>query len=436
MTNKKFASGAFVFTRARRGIVPCFPEEVVPIAERHGIDPSVIPAYAGDRAAVGRAIARTDTKVAGTQYLLRPIKRTGSEVTYGIVREDNNGDDHLDHDHEATVSWKAEPDPDVIFGNHTIANRVRIHYAELRGRLVSDDWTSCINAELEKLGACSMRDDGRVAWLPPQSLDAVRRLQAFLSEIGVTLIMAEVAAENAGVVTEVVAESVEESLVRLEREVSEFSETQKPSMFARRLEEYQNLRQKALLYQAALGIGAEKAEQVLGELERKVEAMLAVRTGMVVHKDGSVSRKDAPVATSRGLEAHGNDVAGGDKAQGPESQESEEASTSSSSIRRSLGEGGQTITTLTFAGANFVPADSDDPDVLVFTSGDEKAKASVAMLESMGLAGRWQKAGSVEVSVQNHGIEGADVSVRVRLGGGDIRGMTKALGALGIEVAA
>jgi hypothetical protein len=59
MTNKKFATGAFVFTRAK-GLVPRFPEDIVPIAERHGIDPSVIPAYAGDRAAVGRAIARTD----------------------------------------------------------------------------------------------------------------------------------------------------------------------------------------------------------------------------------------------------------------------------------------------------------------------------------------------------------------------------------------
>ena len=426
MTNqKKFASGAFVFTRAR-GLVPRFPEDIVPIAERHGIDPSVIPEYAGDRNVVGRAIARTDTKVAGETFLLRPIRRTSTEVTYGIVREDNNGDDHLDLDHEATVSWKAEPDPSAIHGDHTIANRVRIHYAELRGRLVTDDWTACTVNELEKLGAVSMRDDGRVHWVPPQSLDHVRRLQAFLAEVGVTLIMAEVAAENTGVVTEVVAESVEESLERLEREVSEFSETQKPSMFARRLEEYQNLRQKALLYQAALGIGAEKAEQVLGELERKVEAMLAVRTSMVVHKDGSVSRKDAPAAESRGDEPRGHD-----EGPAPEGQ-----SIPSSSIRRSLGEGGQTITTLTFAGAEFVPAASDDPDVLVFTSGDDKAKASVTLLESMGLAGKWQKAGSMEVSVQNHGIEGADVSVRVRTGGSDLRGMAKALGTLGIGVAA
>jgi hypothetical protein len=73
----------------------------------------------------------------------------------------------------------------------------------------------------------------------------------------------------------------------------------------------------------------------------------------------------------------------------------------------------------------------------------------------MGLAGKWQKAGNTSphpglppggeggteggqilVCITNHGPEGADVSVRVRLGGGDIRGMTKALAGLGIEVAA
>ncbi len=85
MTNKKFASGAFVFTRAR-GLEPRIPEEIVPLAERHGIDPSVIPPYAGDRAAVGRAIQHTSTRIAGETYLLRPIRRSSIEVTYFIVR--------------------------------------------------------------------------------------------------------------------------------------------------------------------------------------------------------------------------------------------------------------------------------------------------------------------------------------------------------------
>ena len=164
--------------------------------------------------------------------------------------------------------------------------------------------------------------------------------------------------------------------------------------------------------------------------------MLAVRTGMTVHRDGSVSRKGEVAAESRGLEAHGNDAAGGGKAQGPGSQASEGQSESSDRSDLSDMSDQAPPTAIKFAGATFVPAASDDPDVLVFTSGDEQARASVALLESMGLAGKWQKAGSVEVSITNHGPAGAETSIRLRLGGSDLRGMSSALGALGIEVAA
>ncbi|MDD5310124.1 MAG: hypothetical protein PHU25_22645 [Deltaproteobacteria bacterium] len=262
MTNKKFDSGAFVFTRTR-AYVPRNPEDVIPLAAKHGFDASIVPDYAGDRAAVGRAIAKTDTKIAGDTYLLRPIRRTGSEVVYGIVRENKTGDDHLDHDHEATVTWKAEPNPAVIEGDHTIANCVRLAYAELRGKLVADDWTATVTKELERLGAVPFREDGRVYWCPPQSLAAVRKLQSFLAEVGVVVVVAEVEAENTGVVTEIVSESVADQLHTLALEVEAFDGTQKPGTYARRLEEYQHLR--------------EVARQILTTTERKLRARLLAR---------------------------------------------------------------------------------------------------------------------------------------------------------------
>jgi hypothetical protein len=57
--------------------------------------------------------------------------------------------------------------------------------------------------------------------------------------------------------------------------------------------------------------------------------MLCARQGMTVHKDGSVSRKDAPAAESRGNESRGQDVGGTDKperADASGSQPSQEAS--------------------------------------------------------------------------------------------------------------
>ena len=59
------------------------------------------------------------------------------------------------------------------------------------------------------------------------------------------------------------------------------------------------------------------------------------------------------------------------------------------------------------------------------------------MLESMGLAGRWQKAGSVEVSVQNNGPVGAETSIRLRVPSGvEVATVGRALAGVGIGVGA
>ena len=86
MTNTKFATGAFVFSRARR-VRPMLPEDAVPIALRHGLPESIVPPYAGDRAAIGRAIAKTDTIINGQTYLLRPIRRTSRSEERRVGKE-------------------------------------------------------------------------------------------------------------------------------------------------------------------------------------------------------------------------------------------------------------------------------------------------------------------------------------------------------------
>jgi hypothetical protein len=45
MTTTKFATGAFVFSRARR-VRPMLPEDAVPIALRHGFTENLVPEYA------------------------------------------------------------------------------------------------------------------------------------------------------------------------------------------------------------------------------------------------------------------------------------------------------------------------------------------------------------------------------------------------------
>jgi len=382
MTNTKWSTGAFVFTRAR-GLVPRDPETLQPLASQHSLPSIIVPNYAGDRAAFGRAVAQTSSGLHREGFLLRPIRRTSSEVIYGIVREqkDESGKS-LDHQQEGTVSWAAEPDPSLVQATHPIARRVADSYKNLRGKVVAEDWSSTITSYLESLDAARVRGDGRVYWVPPQRVDQVKQLGAFLSEVGIDLILCELEPEVRNVVEQVASESIDDQLSRLQEEVSAFDGTQKPSTYQRRLDEYQCLRQRATLYKDALGVGMERAGLVLDELEQKVQAMLDIRRQTVIHRDGTTGQtatKKSPPTT--------------------------EASTSTS----------PTDMALKFAGASFTPADSDDPAVLTFVSDDESAKSTVQALESMGVSGTWQKAGAVQVNIKNSGPPGAAVSIRLRI---------------------
>jgi hypothetical protein len=396
MTDQRFHAGAFVFTRAR-GLTPRDPDDLPPLAAAHGIDPTFVPEYAGDRVAIGRAITQASSGLQREGVLLRPIRRTSTEILYGIVREQKDeAEQRLDHEFEATVSWSAEPDPSVVHGDHPIARRVADAYRDLRGKIVADDWSGVITAHLEQHDAARVRGDGRVYWVPPQRVQDVRRLGAFLQEVGIDLVLCELEPEVRPVVEQVAHDSLDEQIAALELEAQEFDGTQKPSTYTRRLDEYQRLRERAVLYRDALGVGVDRAEQVLNELERKVTTMLDLRRQTVVHRDGTTDQ------TTGATPAPTNTT---------------------------------TPTTLRFAGAVFTATSTDEPETLLFVSDDARAKTSAQMLESMGLAGRWQQAGPAQVAIQNSGPPGAAVSIRVRLTSDQsLTSAVRALAAIGIEL--
>ena len=220
-------------------------------------------------------------------------------------------------------------------------------------------------------------------WVPPQRVEAVKQLSAFLAEVGIDLILCELEPEVRSVVEQVASESISDQLERLQAEVTAFDGTQKPSTYQRRLDEYQRLRQRATLYKDALGVGVDRARLVLNELEQKVQAMLDIRRQSTVHKDGTIS--------------------------GPAALASSVPSPSP------IPEPTEQPTSLRFAGASFTLANSEDPAVQIFVSDDETAKATAKALESMGIAGSWQQAGPVQVNIKNSGPPGAAVSIRLRL---------------------
>ena len=428
---QKFSTGAFVFTRTR-GLEPRDPAELEPLAVQHGINPSFIPTYPGDRVTIMRSITHASRGLASEGFLLRPIKRTSSEVIYGVVREQKDeSHQRLDHDFEATISWATEPDPSIVYGDHDVAERVRSAFNSLQGKIVADDWSSSITSYLESHDAARMRGDGRVYWVPPQRLDDVRKLSAFLAEVGIDLIMCEIEPETRTVVQDVAQVSIDEELDRLHAEAEAFDGKQKPSTYSRRLDEYQRLRQRAVLYRDALGVGANRASQVLEGLERKVGSMLELRKTITVHRDGSVSSPADEKPSDSSLE-HADPVAG--NVAGDPSQQHKATNEVLTSLSESVADGITSPPSLTFAGAQFSLQEELD-DTLTYVSDEEAAKSSVSALESMGLAGKWQQAGPVKINIQNSGPKGAAVSLRFQVPDDQaLRNSATALSSWGIQL--
>jgi hypothetical protein len=383
-----FGSGAFVFFRAR-GLEPRAPTEIGSILVTHPIEANIVPTYAGDRVAASRAISLASSGLSQRGYLLRPLKRSSSLLRYAIVREECVTDS-LDHSQEGTVTWRTEPDPSEIEGDHPIAREIATHYQSLRGKIVAADWSASISSYLEDRDAARVRRDGRIYWVPPQRLECIRKLGGFLSVIGIDLVICEIESQHHAVVSSVAETSLEVQIEQLEAEVEQFDGTQKPSTYARRLETYQRLRERAGLYRDALGLGVSRAEQVLGDLEQKVSTMLDLRQRTTIPRRPTL---DESSPTDKRPQA---------------------------SVR--------------FAGVDFRLLQEADEE-LTFASGEDHAKASLASLDAMGLADRWQSAGSTEVKIKNSGPPGADVTLTIRRPAKQpLRSLSASLATLGIEI--
>jgi hypothetical protein len=292
---QKFQNGAFVFYRTSSACQPMNTHSIEMLVNKHNLPSSLIPEYAGDRAIVARAISAVQPKATREHYLLRPIVANKStEIVYGIVYEQKNqAQETLSHSFDSRLRWTSENGNGVhVEGDHPVAKQVDAQYQAWRGLIMHQDWSLTITNYL--VNTChgqAMRDDGRVYWIPPQNLQDLYALNAFLAEIGIALVVCEVEAESTSVVQQAASEGLADKLAELEREVDAFDGKQKPSTYKTRLQEYQDLRKRALTYRDALGIGVEQAQAMLDTLERKVSDLLTLRETVVVHRDGSQGHK-------------------------------------------------------------------------------------------------------------------------------------------------
>jgi hypothetical protein len=218
--------------------------------------------------------------------LLDATGRDASRSVFSIIaKRRNDALLRVDTEFRASVAWSDEA-PDEVEGDHPVAGRVRETFDRLRDRVVADDWTAKLIAYLTgTMRAVSMRDDGRVYWVPPQHIDDVAALRAFLKDCGIDLVLAPITETATKVVRAAAGASIADEIARLRAVVADFDGKQKPSNYESRLAEFAALRDRAVLYREALSVGVDEAQAALDELEQKVEAFLMERTSTVLHRE-------------------------------------------------------------------------------------------------------------------------------------------------------
>jgi hypothetical protein len=297
----KFSNGSFVFYRTRSSLQPMLPTQIEGIALQYGIPETIVPAYAGDRATIARAISQVTSKVSKQGWVLTRITTEGKRVVYGISQKDVDQErETVDFTYEANVLWDlAQDQGDKVHGDHDVAMQVNLAYQDLRGKIVASDWTESLTSYLT--GTCQatpMREDGRVYWVPPTTQDKLNILAKFLAEVGIDVCICEIEPENRVVVQAAVQDNMASQIQALQDEVAEFDGTQRQRTYRERLTQYQGLRKRAIMYRDVLGIGVRDLEDALSELERKVADLMQVRQGTTIHPDGSTTVVDMSLETA------------------------------------------------------------------------------------------------------------------------------------------
>lgn len=276
---EKFTAGAFCFYQNRVGVA-MLPEDVRQLCIDAGFDPAMVPDYKGDRTAVSRARSAANREIKRLSYTLDHISQSKTFVEYSIMLVERHPERaKAEHTQVALCTWNADR-PEGFYGDidHVVAQEINKQYRQLRGKLVPSDWTDAITKQL--VNACHgmpMRDDGRIYWIPPQSIAETKRFGELLSKVGINLVLCEIEAQDRQATTDTATSNLYEQLTDLEEEAKLFNGKQKPSLYKNRLDTYEDLRKRATLYRDALGVGIDKAQAVLDRLESEVGQMLTLR---------------------------------------------------------------------------------------------------------------------------------------------------------------
>lgn len=281
-----YTNGAIVFYRSSSRVNPVEVDYAAHIAIDLGLDPDLVPEYAGDRTTFSRALTAMNQDLQKAGYWLKPIERGKEKCVYALIKETKDiANQQLTHTQEARIFWNADnpgyipTDAPSYSDAYAMAGHIETEYRIRRGKIMPADWTGNICQYLVQVcHGAPMKEDGRVYWIPPSAFSALERLELLVSRFGIKIIKLEIGSEeNEAEVRDAASDSLGIELDELMAEASAFDGTQNPSTYASRLEQYENLRRRAEAYKSALGISIDECNRMLNDLADRVGTLFEER---------------------------------------------------------------------------------------------------------------------------------------------------------------
>ena len=230
-----------------------------------------------------RAAVR-ESQVGHHQHLVRLGKEDDSELIFAVLLETRDGSGNVKTEQEARVRLdRAAPARlDSDRPGHDLVAAISAAYDRLLTTHTSDDVRRALVKTLSSCAAVTLRDFGGVYWVPAPYADTLRRLQAAVAGIGASrldIVPIHATPEACAALGDAARAAIEDDLVSLRAEIQGFlaEPPERASTLMRRLQAFEELRNKARLYHSVLSVQVQDLEASLNELTLNVEGLLQSR---------------------------------------------------------------------------------------------------------------------------------------------------------------
>lgn len=238
----------------------------------------------------GRALRDAGTAAMRGQehHLFRFAADTGAHLIYAIVREEADGKGDVTYVQEAQIAVDGAGQITSDHPEHPLVAAVKSGFDVIWGCYQHRDVVASILRVLKDCAAVTLRDSGGIYYVPAPFAATVSSLETAIrgvgrSEVTALPITADPEAKAAAALGAAAKGGIERDLAALREEMDAFSDAvlagekgPRASTVERRLEEFQALRERALLYRDVLAVEVGDLDTQIKALEEQAETVLTV----------------------------------------------------------------------------------------------------------------------------------------------------------------